>query len=162
MKMVQVGYGHDGRGGEEKGGYTYLVNNSVRKEQVMQVIAHASRGVNNRAFVTTGKVLGSSTRVVDKDGNPVEIPEHEKLTKAYTQKELGVYFGDKEQRTAQTRERAVEVYNKEVLGGLTGDEAGKKLAITGGTKTEKLMSEGYESYSDYMKRTDFFHENKGE
>ena len=47
----------------------------------------------------------------------------------------------------------VPVYNVEKYGGITGKEAESKFAITGGTKTERLMNEGYESYAQYIERT---------
>lgn len=55
MKFAQVGYGHDGRGGEKKGGYTYLVNDNVRTgDNLTPVVKHAGNG---NVFVTVGKVL---------------------------------------------------------------------------------------------------------
>lgn len=163
MKFAQIGYGHDGRGtGTTNGqGYTYLVSDNVRKNQVMQVIA-TSR--NKRVFPTTGQVLTTHAKQPkDANGNPITLPMKDNvqmtekdLTPAYTNKELGVKNGfgtTKEQRTAQARYNALLVYNQEALGGLTGEAAEKKLAITGGTKTEKLMDEGYESYAAYIERT---------
>lgn len=158
MKFAQIGYGSDGRGtGKTEGeGYTYLVNDNVRKEQVMQVIATSRNG---RAFPTTGKVLTADKNAPKApDGSQVVIPENKQdnLTEAYTQKELGVRGGfgkTKLERQEEARYNALAIYNKEKLGGLTGEEAAKKLAITGGTKTERLMKDGYESYADYIERT---------
>lgn len=145
MRFAQIGYGHDGRGtGTTEGnGYTYLVSDNVRPEQVLQVIATSRAG---KAFPTTGQVLRTSS------AQPAGSPE--KITNAYTNKELGVKSGfgtTAEGRRDEARYNALAVYNKEELGGLTGEAAEKKLAITGGTKTEKLVK--YESYEDYIKRT---------
>lgn len=158
MKFAQIGYGYpehrkgNDDGGRNKGGYTYLVNDNVRKEQIMQVI---STSRNGRAFPTTGEVL--TVTAAQPSGAPPEP------TRAYTQKELGVKGGfgvTAGERQAETRYKALSVYNNEVLGGLTGEAAEKKMAITGGTKTEALMkNEGYETYEDYVKRTGGFGEN---
>lgn len=153
MRFAQIGYGSDGRGdGKVHEGYTYLVSDTVRPEQVMQVIAH-SHGTQTppRAFPTTGKVLKVTS--AQPSGAPADA------TRAYTQKELGVKSGfgkSAELRQAEARYNALAVYNKENLGGLTGKAAEEKLAITGDTKTERLMSEGYETYADYVKRTGGF------
>lgn len=53
-KFVNVGYGSDGRGvGKTQNGYTYIVNDNVRKGDKLQPVATSSRG---RKFVTTGVV----------------------------------------------------------------------------------------------------------
>lgn len=83
MKFAQVGYGHDGRGGEEKGGYTYLVNDSVRSGDILTpVVRHAT---SKNVFVTTGKVLSKGVKT--------KMPDNVKqddLTTAYRAKDLGV------------------------------------------------------------------------
>ena len=160
MKFAQIGYGNPDngnpeKGGRKKGGYTYLVNDNIRKEQILQVIAHSPA---NRAFATTGEVIaihGGQPKAVDKDGNPVEIPKNKDFTPAYSQRELGVkqLGASTQERMAQARFNALSIYNAEQLGGITGKEAEDKIAITGGTKTERLMNEGYESYAQYIERT---------
>lgn len=158
MRFAQIGYGHGGedeidpktgkpKGGRGKGGYTYIVSDNVRPDQVLQVIAHSR---NSRAFPTTGQVLSTSS------AQPSGVPAEKPITNAYTNKELGVKSGfgtTAEGRQEAARYNALAVYNKEALGGLTGEDAEKKLAITGGTKTESLMNNKYESYADYIKRT---------
>lgn len=164
MRFAQIGYGHDGRGngGLKTGGtgYTYLVSDNVRKEQILQVIAHSHKKdkdgnvIPGRAFATTGQVLRTTS--AQPSGAPQEI------TNAYTQKELGVKQGfgtTKDEREAEARYKALSVYNSEI-GGVTGEEAEKKFAITGDTKTEKLLNEGYETYAKYMERTGGFEGGK--
>lgn len=155
MRFAQIGYGHneknENKGGREKGGYTYLVADNVRKDQILQVIAH-SHGTKTppRAFPTTGTVLRTS------NAQP-EMPANTQPTNAYTNKELGVKQGfgtTAEQRQNEARAKALGVYNSEI-GGFTGKEAESKFAITGGTKTEKLMN-NYETYDAYVKRTGGF------
>lgn len=155
MKFAQIGYGSDGRGAGKSGeGYTYLVNDNIRKEQILQVISHSPAG---RAFPTTGQVLTvHKNEPKNAKGETVIIPEdkQDNLTKAYDQRQLGVSVGlSSKERVAQARFNALSIYNAQELGGLTGKEAEDKIAITGGTKTERLMSEGYESYAQYIERT---------
>ena len=157
MKFAQIGYGSDGRGAGKSGdGYTYLVNDNIRKEQILQVIAH-SHGERKRAFPTTGQVLTvHKNEPKNAKGETVIIPEdkQDNLTTAYDQRQLGVSVGlSSKERVAQARFNALSIYNAKELGGLTGEEAADKIAITGGTKTERLMSEGYESYDKYIART---------
>lgn len=161
MKFAQIGYGHGDesavqpngkpKGGRGKGGYTYLVSDNIRKEDILQVISHSPRG---RAFPTTGQVLTVHKNAPkDPNGQPVDAPKD--LTTAYNQRELGVTGVGltRDERTAQARQNALSVYNVEKYGGITGKEAESKFAITGGTKTERLMNEGYESYAQYIERT---------
>ena len=160
MRFAQIGYGHGDeqatnpngtpKGGRGKGGYTYLVADNVRKDQILQVIAHSHGKEGARAFPTTGTVLRTST------AQP-EMPANTQPTNAYTNKELGVKQGfgtTAEQRQNEARAKALGVYNSEI-GGYTGKEAESKFAITGGTKTEKLMN-SYETYDAYVKRTGGF------
>ena len=164
MKFAQIGYGSDGRGAGKSGeGYTYLVNDNIRKEQILQVIAHSHKKdkdgntIQGRAFPTTGQVLTvNKNEPKNAKGETVIIPEdkQDNLTKAYDQRQLGVSVGlSSKERVAQARFNALSIYNAQELGGLTGKEAAEKIAITGGTKTERLMSEGYESYAQYIERT---------
>lgn len=53
-KFALVGYGSDGRGvGRTEQGYTYVVNDNVRTNDIIQPIATSSKG---RKFATTGFV----------------------------------------------------------------------------------------------------------
>lgn len=85
MKFAKVGYGTEGQGVQRKGdasGYTYLVEDTTRKgDKLTPIVRHYH---SQKLFVTTGKVLSTG------GGKPDESDE-KTLTKAYTQRQLGIY-----------------------------------------------------------------------
>lgn len=108
-KIAKVGYGSDGRGVGNTDGYVYIVNDTVRAGDVLQVVATSRLG---RKFATTGKTLhaykedtvkGIETKVAGETAmNPANNIE---LTKAYSAKELGV-SGFKGRTQKETQELA--------------------------------------------------------
>lgn len=170
-KFAQVGYGHDGRGGMEQGGYTYVVNDNVRTgDMLVPLVKHAGNG---NVFVTTGKVLtnkelqevnarkeelGLPERVGEKgisrtfsgattkDGRVVTQDD---LTNAYKQSELGVkkvIGGTKEQYQLEARNRALAIGNTEML------DKGETPEFSKGPKTQEALDYTKESYDSYAKQ----------
>lgn len=91
-KFAKCGYGSDGRGlGRTTDGYTYVVNDNVRKNDVLQVIATSSRG---RKFATTAKTRNvyseNSKKGQEAKQQAQQNTEGNDPTRAYTGKELGV------------------------------------------------------------------------
>lgn len=89
-KFALVGYGSDGRGvGTTNGGYTYVVNNSVRTGDILQpVVTHANK---KTVFVTTGKAnhVYQTTSIKGLDAKQQAESSGEKIKDAYTGKEVG-------------------------------------------------------------------------
>lgn len=85
MKFAQVGYGRFGQNvWKKKEGYTYIVNDNVRKGDTINpsVVHHISGNI----FATTGKILSTTTNLnkVDPNLNPND------LAKAVKGSDLGI------------------------------------------------------------------------
>lgn len=68
MKFAQVGYGSNGQGTKKDGGgYTYIVNDNVRKGDTINpsVVHYWSKNI----FATTGKILGTTNNLQKIDPN---------------------------------------------------------------------------------------------
>lgn len=145
-KFAKCGYGSDGRGlGRTTDGYTYVVNDNVRKNDVLQVIATSPRG---RKFATTAKTRNvyseNSKNGQDAKQQAQQNTEGNDPTRAYTGKELGVKGfrgGAKTQQieglkpqteyTMQTRAANLEMY----------------MQTNPNTELTKNARETFESYS---------------
>lgn len=68
MKFAQIGYGSNGQGTKKDGGgYTYIVNDNVRKGDTINpsVVHYLSKNI----FATTGKILGTTNNLQKIDPN---------------------------------------------------------------------------------------------
>ena len=171
MKFAQVGYGSEGQGaGKEGEGYTYIVSDNVRTgDKINPVVKHAKNGA---IFVTTGQVL--SRRAYNKgeliDTEKGETLTTDDLTKAYTGKELGIgrtrgIGGKFEKDKSYHDENGEYVAGKhEVLTRGAGLERFMEQAQEkGGSPTMsqgKATQKAYETYAEYMARTQRVKENK--
>lgn len=90
MKFAKVGYGSTGEGVNRTNGegYTYLVEDNVRTgTKLTPVVKHANSGT---MFVTTGVVL-ETNKAADTIIGRSGVITQEELTKAYTERQLGIY-----------------------------------------------------------------------
>lgn len=170
-KFAQVGYGSQGQGvGNNPDGYTYLVDDSVRTGDKIQVVATSSRG---RKFGTTAVPLSTykensakgqqartnaiargDTRIANmldeaKDGGFITQQDLDRMTqtqitRAYTGKELGL------ERKGMTRleyKQAVrggniKAYKNELSSVGEKPELTSKAQDTFDTYSSKFMSKG--------------------
>lgn len=114
-KFALVGYGSKGEGVGKNApnGYTYVVNDNVRTDDLIQPIATSSRG---RKFVTTGKVRNAYNETSAK-GKELKVQTEENLAKGENKKyasEISRAYSGKEltggkKTTSQEKLRKLQV-----------------------------------------------------
>lgn len=126
MKIAKCGYGTKGEGlGTTPDGYTYLVNDSVRTKDVIQVVATARDKTTK--FATTAKALhvyGENT-VKGKEAKQEAESNGKDITQSYTGNEVGATapkhgakqpaIGEQKKqslRTLETRAGNIEKYKQ--------------------------------------------------
>lgn len=177
-KFAQVGYGHDGRGGMEQGGYTYVVNDNVRTgDMLVPLVKHAGNG---NVFVTTGKVLtNKELQEVNARKEALKLPERvgekgisrtfsgaitkdgkaitqDDLTNAYRQSDLGVKRAiiGKGQKIKDVRpDIQLEARNRALaIGNTEMLDKGESPEFSKGPKTQEALDYTKESYDSYAKQ----------
>lgn len=155
MKFAQVGYGHDGRAtGEDGIGYTYLVNDTVRKgDTIYPSVKHWKNG---KIFSTTGMAVATAKRIETFKGEDSDYSEQirdavdsiggeKEVAKVVSAKETGLsraIHGKREGKDyiASQSEKIVRGANAISRSYATGNE------LSGGKATTEAV-ETFESYS---------------
>ena len=146
-KIVNVGYGSDGRGlGKTLNGYTYMVNDNVNKGDVLQVVS--TNWKSGKKFGTTAKTLethreNSMAGQLEKSWAESQSRDG-KITEAYSGAQLGVkgFRGDKAYRQ-QVRAQNLQMYlqqNPEYEPTNNGARLIKKYGNPKGASLRKFLS----------------------
>ena len=146
-KIVNAGYGHDGRGlGKTLNGYSYMVNDNVNKGDVLQVVS--TNWKSGKKFGTTAKVLethreNSMQGQIEKSWAESQSRDG-KITEVYSGAQLGIggYRGDKAYRQ-QVRAQNLQMYlqqNPEYEPSDNGAKLIKKYGNPKGASLRKFLS----------------------
>lgn len=155
-KIALCGYGTkgEGKGGKAPNGYAYVVNDSVRNGDILQVVATSSR---QRKFTTTAKSLhiyGQNT-VKGSQAQQKAVENSGEVTRAYGFKELGI-------KGASPKEPKALSPEMEALG-QTKPQSPRAMAMRGGNlaaymqehgdvQTTPLAQKSLETFDEYAKK----------
>lgn len=143
-KIAMCGYGSQGQGvGNNPDGYAYVVDDSVKTGQKIQVVSTSRAG---RKFATTAVPLHTYKRTSVKGFEARQKAEEKasdgKITWSYTGKELGVK-GSKETQDKLTGEQKQSDYTMKTRAG----NIAKYLEQNPNAQLSKNASETFASYS---------------